>query len=864
GSEDDPDSVFSRQVAYWTEQLRDLPDQLILPTDRPRPSVATYRGDHLGVRIDADLHRQITALARRSGVTVYMLLQAGMAATLTRLGAGTDIPLGSPIAGRTDEALDDLVGFFVNTLVLRTDTSGDPSFVELVERVRRTSMAGYAHQDVPFESLVEAINPQRSAAHHPLFQVALVLQNAPAVEFDLPGVRAGGESVAMDVSRVDLAVSLAEQHDRTGRPDGIAGIAEYSTDLFDQETVDDVVARWVMLLRAVVTDPEQRIGRIELLTDDERTGLLTAGTGATAAFEPATLPELFAAQVGSTPDAVAVVVGNTELSYRELDVRANRWAHWLVERGVGPEQVVGLALPRSQDLVVAVLAVAKAGGAYLPIDPHYPARRVEFMLADASPLLVLDAEALARDVSGYPATAPPARSVPTNRAYVMYTSGSTGVPKGVAVTHADVHGLVRSGRFARGHGRVLWHSSPVFDASTYEFWVPLLSGGTVVVAPAGELDASALARLVAGGVSGVFLTTALFNLMVEDHVDCFAGVREVLTGGESVNVAAFERMREHHPGTSLVHVYGPTETTTFATHHPVTAVAGKTVPIGGPMDGMRVYVLDSALRLTPPGVAGELYIAGLGVARGYVNRAGLTAERFVADPWGPAGARMYRTGDVVRWNRGRRLEFVGRADHQVKIRGFRVEPGEVETALARHPGVGRAVVVPREDRPGDRRLVGYVVPSAVGPRTLDPLELREFMSEQLPEYMVPAAVVLLDRLPLNVNGKLDRSALPAPDYPRRATYRAPRTPREEVLCRLFAEALDVPSVGVDDNFFELGGHSLLATRLAGRVRTVFGIEMPIRAIFETPTVAGLAQRSAGFPKTSTPRLRRMPRAGGPE
>ncbi|MEU5980020.1 amino acid adenylation domain-containing protein [Streptomyces sp. NPDC047315] len=874
GSESDPDSVFARQIDYWTRQLRGLPEQLRLPTDRPRPSAATYRGDHLDVRLDADLHRRITALARRLGVTVYMVLQAGMAALLTRLGAGTDIPLGSPIAGRTDEALDELVGFFVNTLVLRTDTSGNPSFTELVERVRQTCVAAYAHQDVPFEYLVERVNPQRSAAHHPLFQVALVLQNAPAAEFDLPGVRAGGESVAMNVSRVDLAISLAERHDGAGRPDGIAGIAEFSTDLFDQETVGDVVARWVRLLRAVAIDPEQSIEHVELLTDDERAHLLATGTGAPVEFEPATLPQLFAAQVASTPDAVAVVAGNAELTYRDLDVRANRLAHWLVEQGVGPEQLVGLALPRSEALVVAILAVVKAGGAYLPIDPNYPRKRMEFMLADASPVLALDTEALARDVSAYPATAPSTGAVRTNSAYVMYTSGSAGVPKGVAVTHADVIGLVRSGRFAQAHERVLWHSAPVFDASTYEFWVPLLSGGTVVVAPAGELDAAELARLIAGGVSGVFLTTALFNLMVDDHMDCFAGVREVLTGGELVSVAAFERMRAHHPDVSLVHVYGPTETTTFATHHPVTAMTGRTVPIGGPMDGMRVYVLDSALRPTPPGVAGELYVAGLGLARGYVSRAGLTAERFVADPWGPAGARMYRTGDVVRWNRDGRLEFVGRADHQVKIRGFRVEPGEAEAVLTRHPRVARAVVVPREDRPGDRRLVGYVVPAAVDPPTLDPAavdppaldpaELREFMGDHLPAYMLPTAVVLLDRLPLNVNGKLDRAALPAPNQLQHTRYRAPRTPQEEVLCGLFSEVLDVPTVGVDDGFFELGGHSLLATRLVSRIRTAFGIEMPIRAIFETPTVAGLAQRTASFPETRTPRLRRMPRAGGPE
>ncbi|MEU5980021.1 amino acid adenylation domain-containing protein [Streptomyces sp. NPDC047315] len=843
GEEDDPGSVFARQITYWTEQLTGLPEHLGLPTDRPRPAVASYRGGHLHVELDAALHQQLTDLAHRLGATVFMVLHAGMAALLTRLGAGTDIPLGSPIAGRTDDALGDLVGFFVNTLVLRTDTSGDPSFTELVDRVRETSLAAYAHQDVPFEYLVELLNPQRSAAHHPLFQVMLALHNVPAAEFDLPDARVSGEPVTMDVSRVDLALSLAERHDAAGRPDGITGMAEYSADLFDQDTVDVLVARWTRLLRAVAVAPDRRISQVGLLTDGERTRLLAAGTGTTVDVPATTLPDLFAAQAARTPDAVAVVAGRDALSYRDLDARANRLAHWLIEQGVTAEKLVGLALGRSIELAVAVVAVSKAGGAYLPIDPDYPAHRLEFMLADASPVLVVDAEVLARDFRAHPDTAPAIDVQPHNAMCVMYTSGSTGVPKGVVLDHADAVAMAADRCWTWGHERVLWHSPPVYDALTYELWVPLLSGGTVVVAPTGDSDLDALVDVITGQhVTALWLTAGVFSVVAEHHASALARVRQVWTGGDVVSPAAVEQVLAADPDVLVVNGYGPTEATTFATHHPVEAVtAGRTVPIGGPVDNMRTYVLDAGLSLVPAGVVGELYVAGRGVARGYLGRAGLTSERFVADPYGPGGARMYRTGDVVRWDHDGRLEFVGRVDAQVKMRGFRVEPGEIEAVLLQHPAVAQVAVLAREDRPGDKRLVSYVVPA--GEQPPPPADrLREFVGQRLPEYMIPAAVVLLDRLPLTVNGKLDRAALPAPHYGAPAGGRAPHTPQEEVLCGLFAEVLGASVVGVDDNFFDLGGHSLLATRLTSRIRTVLGVELPIRAVFEAPTVAGVAHR----------------------
>ncbi|MEU4554379.1 amino acid adenylation domain-containing protein [Micromonospora violae] len=856
GSESDPDSVFARQLGYWSERLAGVPEQLNLPTDRARPTVASYRGKHLAFDIDGELHHRIAELGRRFGATVFMVLHAGLAALLNRLGAGTDIPVGSPIAGRTDEALDDLIGFFVNTLVLRTDTSGDPRFSDLVAQVRETSLAAYANQDVPFEYLVEAANPRRSAAHHPLYQVILALQNAPAADFDLPGVQVRGEPITMNVSRVDLAVSLTERHDGDGRPSGIGGLVEYAADLFDEHTVRHLMARWTRLLRAVVADPDQRIGRADILTRDERARLLGAGTGAAVDVPATTVPALFANQVAREPDAVAIVDGDTRLTYRDLDARANQVAHWLIEQGAGPERVVGLALSRSVELAVGVVAVGKAGAAYVPIDLDQPASRLEFMLAEAKPVLVVNAEALAGDFSRYPDAAPPERLHPFNASCVMYTSGSTGVPKAVVLTHADLVALVADRCWTPGRQRMLWHSPPVFDALTFEMCVPLLRGDTVVLLRSNDTDIDALAdAIVRERISVLWLTAGVFAVVAEHHVHALAGVRQVWTGGDVVSPAAAAQVLAAHPGLRIVNGYGPAEATVFSTHHVVDAIAAdRPIPIGTPMDNMRVHVLNDGLGMVPRGVAGELYVAGAGVARGFLHRGALTAERFVADPWGPPGSRMYRTGDVVRWNRDDRLEFVGRLDQQIKIRGFRVESGEVEAVLAQHPQVAQVAVMAREDRRGDRQLVGYVV-AADGTQ---PDGLWDFAARRLPDYMVPAGFVVLDRLPLTANGKLDRAALPEPDYGAAAKHRAPRTPQEEILCGLFADVLGVSTVGVDDGFFALGGHSLLATRLVSRIRSALGVELSIRSVFDDPTVAGLA-RHVDSAARARPRLVRQPR-----
>lgn len=870
GSDSDPDSLLSRQLDYWRTNLAGLPEELTLPTDRPRPPVLGPSADAHGFRFGPELHAALLEVARTHRVTLFMVLQAGLAALLTRMGAGTDIPIGSVVAGRSDDALDDLVGFFVNTLVLRTDTSGDPTFASLLAQVRETHLEAHAHEDVPFERLVEELNPVRSLARHPLFQVLLVLQNNDPARLDLAGVEASPEPIGMRVAKFDLNIGMEEEFGPDAAPAGIACSIEYTADLYDPATIEALGVRLDRLLAGAAADPYAPLGQVDVLGAEERSRILTDWNAPRAAAPlpsseaAASLPELFARQVARTPSAIAVA-GDTELDYAELDARANRLAHHLVALGVGPETPVAMLMERSADVVVATLAVAKAGGAYVPMHTSFPPDRMALVIEDTrAAVLLTDRDELdfaprahvvrltdgrvagPQDAPSADASAPAVTVHPDQLAYIMYTSGSTGLPKGVAVRHRDVADLAADHRWADGsHDRILLHSPHAFDAATYELWVPLLSGGTVVVAPPGALDARGLRTAVdRHGVSALFLTKALFDLVAEEDPEAFAGLRTVSTGGEAASPTLMRRVREACPGLLLAHVYGPTEATTFATFQELAApdLSGARVPIGGPLDHMRLYVLDGRLQPVPAGVPGELYVAGAGLARGYWNRSALTAERFVACPF-TAGERMYRTGDLVSWRADGVLEFQGRVDHQVKLRGFRIELGEIEALLGRHEGVGQVMVMAREDRPGDMRLVAYCTPS--GETAELAVELRRFAAASLPVYMVPSAVVVLDALPLNANGKVDRKALPVPHAASADRGRTARDPREEILCGLFAEVLGVASVSIDDDFFALGGHSLLATRLASRARSVLGAEMGIADLFQAPTVAELGERIQG-------------------
>ncbi|WP_324612825.1 non-ribosomal peptide synthetase, partial [Streptomyces specialis] len=875
GDIDDPGSAIARQTDYWAETLDNLPEQVGLPGDRPRPEVATLRGATVTFAIGRELHTRIADTARSTGATVFMVAQAALAALLTKLGAGTDIPVGTPVAGRTDDALDELVGFFVNTLVLRTDTSGDPSFEDLVRRVRDRALSAYANQDVPFERLVDVLNPRRSLAHHPLFQIMLVLQNNEEGTLELLGVRATREYAAGVHARFDLTFSMRELLDPDGGPAGISGKVEYSTDLYDRETVEALGRRLVRLLDAATADPGRAIGAIDLLTEEEHLALRASGTGDPLTDRPEPIPVVFERQAARTPDATAVVWQDEPLTYRELNARANRLARRLIDAGAGPERFVAVALPRSAEQIVAVLAILKTGAGYLPLDPDHPEHRVRLMLDDSRPVCVIAPhDTWPREATGLPLVPVRAdddagrsadnltdadRLAPlraSHPAYAMYTSGSTGLPKGVVVTHADVVALARASCFATGdHRRVLAHSPSAFDASTYELWVPLLSGGSVVLAPA-ALDSGLLRTLtVRHRITAMWLTAGLFQVFADEAPDCFAALREVWTGGAVVPAHAVRRVRAACPGLVVVNGYGPTETTTFATRHRLTGQVPDQIPIGTPLSGVRVHVLDERLRPVPPGTPGELYLAGAGLARGYLRRPALTASRFLPCPFGAAGERMYRTGDIVRRLTDGTLAFLGRNDEQVKIRGYRVEPGEVATALADHPAVATATVLARDDHQGGVRLVAYVVAAPGHATDALPGTLGRFLRERLPDHLVPAAVLLIDRIPLTTNGKVDHRALPVPDFAEAAgATGTARDPREELLCGLFADVLGLPSVGVGDNFFELGGHSLLATRLVSRIRAVLGVELSVRAVFEAPTVASLARGIQRADGTARPPL----------
>ncbi|MFF7231772.1 amino acid adenylation domain-containing protein [Streptomyces sioyaensis] len=873
GDSADPDSLAARQLRFWQETLMGAPEELELPFDRPRPQVASHRGDTVNFRVGQDVHDQLAAIGRTEHASTFMVVQAAFAALLSRLGAGEDIPFGTVVAGRNDEALDDLVGFFVNTVVLRTDVSGDPTFTELVRRVREADLRAFAHQDVPFEQVVEAINPARSLSRHPLFQTMLSWQEAGEdnAGLRLAGLRVEPEPLGTGTAKFDLAVGIAE-YTRDGAAAGLSGTIEYDAHLFDRATVESLADRLIRCLAEVSADPDATVAALDLTTAEERELVLHTWNDTAVPLADDGLPELFEAQVRRTPDVSAVEAVGEVLTYSELNARANQLARLLIQQGAGPEKHVAVIVPRSVDLIVSMLAVFKSGAAYLPIDPAYPEDRVAYILADACPSLVLTLDSLAPGLVGHdslvldrPGTAAALaacagtdltdsdRLAPLTHdspAYIIYTSGSTGRPKGVIVPALVLINLLawQAGTIPAPLGtRVSQFSAISFDASEQEVLSALLNGKTLAI-PSEEtrLNPDDLAAwLDATGVNEFFapdlVVRAVYDAAAEQGL-ALTALRHVMQGGEPLHLT--DQVRDFHkqrPDITLHNHYGPSETHVI-TGMPLPADMSEwtaVAPIGRPIWNCRTYVLDAALRPVPVGVTGELYLAGAGVARGYLGRQGLTAERFVADPFGPPGSRMYRSGDLVRWNRRGELVFAGRADDQIKIRGIRVELGEINAVLSEHPHVAKAAVAVRDDTPGDKRIVAYVVP--VAPHSPAPAELRRHAAQALPAAMVPAAFVTLDDLPLNSNGKLHRQALPAPDYTALTTGRPPRNPREVTLCGLFAEVLGVAQVGIDDSFFDLGGHSLLATRLINRVRASFDTEITIRTLFETPTVAALAE-----------------------
>ncbi|HST58901.1 MAG TPA: amino acid adenylation domain-containing protein, partial [Longimicrobium sp.] len=856
--------VLERQLAYWRERLAGAPELLELPTDHPRPPVQTYRGATVPVELAPELLERLQALARSEGATLYMTLLSAFQVLLSRYSGSEDVVVGSPIAGRTRKEVEGLVGFFVNTLVLRTDLSGDPGFREVLGRAREVTLGAYEHQEVPFEKLVAELQPERSLSHTPLFQVMFTLQNAAGGSAALPGLEVSEVGAEHASARFDLSLML------TATAQGLRGGLTYSADLFERGTIVRMLGHLERVLEQVAADADVRLSRLELLGDAERARLLALGEGAAPELPRATVDTLFAQAAAAAPEAVALAWDGGRMTYAELDGRANRLAHHLRRAGVAAGTRVGVCLERGPEMVVALLAALKAGGAYVPLDPAYPAERLAFMLADtAVPVLVtesalaerlpphaarivrVDADAAA--IAAEPADAPAAGTDPESAAYVMYTSGSTGRPKGVEVPHRAIVRLVRGQDFvAIAPSDVFLQFAPTsFDAATLELWGPLLNGARLALHPAEQPTVESIGRALAEhGVTVLWLTAGLFHLVVEERIEVLRGVRQLLAGGDVLSVPHVRRVLAELPGTTLINGYGPTENTTFTCCHTVRAEDGEraSIPIGRPIANTYVRVLDAGMQPVPVGVAGELYAGGAGVALGYLNQPERTAEAFVADAYLPS-ARLYRTGDRVRWLADGTIEFLGRVDTQVKIRGFRVEPGEIEAVLRAWPGVREAAVVVREDTAGDRRLVAYVA----GEVAAD--ELREHVRGRLPEHMVPAAFMVLEALPLTANGKLDRKALPAPEYASSADrYVAPRTPVEEVLAGIWAEVLRRERVGVEESFFELGGHSLMATRVVSRIRQVFGVELPLRALFEGPTVGELAGRVEEMRRAELPVL----------
>lgn len=853
--------VLETQLTYWRQQLEGSPPLLELPTDRTRPPVQTFRGATQSFILPKALTEALKELSKQEDVTLFMTLLAAFKTLLYRYTGQNDILVGSPIANRNRSEIEGLIGFFVNTLVMRTNLGGRPSFREILSRVRNVALAAYAHQDLPFERLVNELQLERDLSHTPLFQVMFEFGNTPISALALPGLTLSLLETKSSTAKFDLSLSMRETEQ------GLIGSLEYNTDLFDAGTIARMLGHFQTLVASILANPDQRLENLQLLTDAEKQQLLVEWNDTGADYpQNQCIHQLFEAQVEQTPDAVAVVFEDQQLTYRELNAKANQLAHHLQKLGVKPEVLVGLCVERSLEMVVGVLGILKAGGAYVPLDPGYPQERLVFMLENANVPVLLTTETLVSRLPDYQAQVvyldddwqeisqesdrnPISKVTTQDLAYLIYTSGSTGKPKGVQILHSALVNFLSAMRLSPGltQADTFLSVTPLsFDIAALELYLPLIVGARVVVVSR-EVAADGtrlLERLASSGATIMQATPATWRMLLAAGWQGSESLK-ILCGAETLNRELAIQLRER--GTELWNLYGPTETTIWSTAYKVDSQksdfrAGEVISIGRPIANTQLYVLDQDQQPVPVGIIGELHIGGLGLARGYLNRPELTSETFISNPFNDVStSRLYKTGDLVRYRPDGTLEYISRMDYQVKIRGFRIELGEIEALLNQHPGVRETVVLAQEKVQGDKRLIAYIVTDQKLAPSIN--DLRRFLKQKLPDYMVPSVFVPLEALPLTPNGKVDRNALPVPDYvcpDIDVAYVMPRNEVEQTIAKIWQDILGVKQVGIHDNFFELGGHSLLATQVISQMRKIFQVELPLRHLFEAPTVADQA------------------------
>jgi amino acid adenylation domain-containing protein len=868
--------VLSNQLTYWRQQLNNI-SMLHLPIDKARSPIQSYQGATQFIELPKNLTDALQALSQQEGVTLFMTLLAAFQTLLYRYTHQEDIAVGSPIANRNRSEIEGLIGFFVNSLVLRTDLSGNPTFRELLSRVREVTLGAYSYQDLPFEKLVEELHPERNLSQHPLFQVVFGFQNAPMSALEMPGLVPSFINIDLKKTRFDLELHLWKCSEdfrslwgaKWEHSQGIRGVMVYSTDLFEPATITRMLEDFQTLLSGIVANPNQRIAHLPLLNAQKLHQVLVEWNNTQVDYpQDKCIHQLFENQVKQHPDSIAIIFKNEQLTYKELNIRSNQLAHHLQKIKVNSEVVVGICISQSPEMIIGLLGILKAGGTYVPLDPSYPQERLNFMLENAQVSVLLTQEKLNEhfqsfsnpiicidkdwEIINQESEENLKNSVSSdNLAYVIYTSGSTGKPKGVAVTHKAVNRLVCNTNYIKLQptDKIAQASNTFFDAATFEIWGALLNGAQLVgISKDVILSPHEFAlQLRQKGISVLFLTTALFQQIARDVPQAFVTLRYLLFGGETVDIRWVKKILKNGSPKHLIHVYGPTENTTFSAYYRVENVpkSATSIPIGRPITNTQIYLLDANLQPVPIGVVGELYIGGDGLAREYLNRPELTETRFIEET-GFLKMRLYKTGDLARYLPDGNIEFLGRIDNQVKIRGFRIELGEIEAVLSQHPAVRETVVIAAEEIAGDKQLVAYIVPNQEQIPTQSAqklaLLLRQFLKEKLPEYMVPKAYVLLESLPLTPNGKVDRRALKAPDITfDKQDYVPPQTQVEDLLVEIWAKILGKEQVGIHDNFFELGGHSLLATQLVSRIRDTFKIDLPVRNLFEAPTVEQLAK-----------------------